>query len=318
MLRKSPYDTTYGEMINTSKIVKELVKYIGYTTNKNLNYEYENTDGTNVVFILGVDEDEKNLPLWEHPLVFNDINNRNTIAVDLRKFVRKIDEQPLTIGEVTKDSSSVHFLVARTLLTMDYCDGNFGFFRAFNKPTAASFSFVLSYMINTIVGLNPVEKVHVEIALAHYINMLMSDSEQKEDIVHAVVAKISNMKLSVPVNKKSIEAVMGKIEHNVNDIDDLMANVKAVLPDEKKELVDTNTLVNVISNIWYGPGNSETVVMGLEHLPTWIALTYVNVADKSFKRTRLATMLDKHSRQMDAKQFEKDFSNYMKERTMGS
>lgn len=318
MLRKSPYETTYGEMINTNKIVKELVKYIATTQNRNLNYEYENTNDTNVVFILGVDEEERTLPLWEHPLVFKDLNNQNTIAVDLRKFMKKVTEQPLTIAESIKDPSSVNFLVARTLLTMDYCDGNFGLFRSFNKTSVTSFSYVLSYMINSIVGLNPVEKVHVEIALAHYMNMLLSDSENKEDIIHSVVAKISNMKLSVPANKKSIENIVKKLDHDACDINGLLNNIRAVLPDEKKELVDANTLINVISNIWYGPGNAETVVISIEHMPTWIALTYVNVADKSFKRTRLATMLDKHSRQLDAKQFEKDFSNYMKERTMGS
>lgn len=318
MLMKSPYETTYGQMINTAKLQKDLVKYIGYTRNNNLNYEYHNTDGTNLVFILGVDADEQELPIWEHPFLFNDINNKPTVAVDLRKFVKKVNEQPMTIEEVIKDSGSVQFLILNALLTTDYRDGNFGYFRTFNKPVATSFSYVMSHMVNSIVGLNPVEKVHVEIVLAHYINMLLTDSSEKEDMVHQIVARISNMKLSVPVNNKSIEAVMLKIEHNVSDFDGLMENIKTVLPEEKRDLIDVNSFINVISNIWYGPGNAETVVMSVEHLPTWMTLAYINVADKSFKRTRLATMLDKHSRQLDAKQFEKDMLNYIKKRTMTS
>lgn len=316
MIKLSPYQTTYGEMVNTSKLVKDLVKYLASTRNTNLNYEFQNTSECKLVFILGIDQEEKDLPLWEHPLVLKDLNNNNVVAVDLRKFVKKIDEQPMSVTEIIKDPSSVNFLIVNALTTMDYVDGNFGYFRDYTKAMATSFSYVVSHLVNSIVGLNPVEKVYVEIVLAHYVNMLLSDTSDKSDLVPSLIARISNMKLSIPVNKKSVEVVMGKINHDVSDIDDLMDNIKIVLPEEKRTLIDVNALINVISNIWYGPGNSETIVISLEHLPTWLTLVYTSIADKGFKRTRLAMMLDKFSRQIGSKEFEKDFGNYVKERTI--
>jgi hypothetical protein len=267
-----------------------------------------------VCFILGYNEEERSLPIWDHPLVMKDVNGTSTIVTDLRKYVKKIDEQPFNISDVIKDKASAEFLVIRTLLTADYIDGNYGIYRNINETIVPAFALVISSVINNMVALNPVERVNIEIVLSHYLNVFLTNSENIEENIPNIVAKILKSKLSIPVNRKSVETIVFNIKHDISNIEDLLENIRKVISEDKASFINSSILVNLLSNIWYGPGGSETIMMGLEDVPTWSALVYVSLLDKSFKRTRLSMLIEKSARKLNSSEFEKQMKIYLKEK----
>jgi len=56
--------------------------------------------------------------------------------------------------------------------------------------------------------------------------------------------------------------------------------------------------------------------MSLEHMPTFIAMLYINIADKTYKRTRLASMLDKYSKNIGNTEFERLATLYYNEKVL--
>lgn len=311
----NPYHTTYGRFINTTKIKESLDKYVTLNKDINLSYEYfiDTDEELRIVFITGYNSDEQELPIWEHPLVFESMDKVIVVAVDVRKYVKPNSELSSKLSDIVKDASNLNFNIIRTLLTAEYAVGNTRVIKNGNKTMSMGMALWLSNIINTIVTLNPVEKLHVEIAIAFSINMMTISEDDRADSAHVAEARILSYRLSLPVSKTAMKVVVDKLNINVTDIDKLVDNIRSVLPAEKAKIIDTNGVVNLVNNSWFGPGGVETVMMALENLPTWIALLYIALSDKTFKRSKIATALDKISAKIKAKEFIRYVEIYIKE-----
>lgn len=103
-----PYETSYGKLINKSRLVKEIRDYV-LKSGEKLNYEYESGSDATLAFITGYSKEEQELSLFEHPLLFKDIKDKDVIAVDMRKFLRESKEKPLKLSELVKDGAGFDF-----------------------------------------------------------------------------------------------------------------------------------------------------------------------------------------------------------------
>lgn len=301
----NPYSTTYGSLYNVNKIVKELEKYT-ITADGPLNYNYI-VDDVELIFITGMNQLEKELPIFEHPIVFKTPKNKIAVATDLRKYLNKVVEKPDTLDLVVKDRAGFDFIIARTLTTADFIKENFGNYRVHYGIIQSTFAYILNCVIDkTIVGLSIPEQMDVHIAAAYHANLLMTlaeTEEELEELEDMFIARIQNTKFATPLVAKSVATVVSSLPDHSKTIDGLVKNIKSVLPKEKADLITTTSLVNSLSSLWFGPGAGETVIIATEHLPTWIALCYISYGDKTYKRTRLSMLLDKVSTNFKSKDF---------------
>lgn len=315
----SPYDTTYGKLLKMDTVTKELMRYAASVDTDALSYEYNKIDEKKIVSMLiitGYNNDEKSLPIFNHPLIFKGIKNQIFVAVDLRKYLRQMDTQPAIIMDYAKDVSSVEFIMLRALITASFAMGEMGVFRPIFKSASSAMALFISNVINAIVLLDPAEKLSIEVAVCHYINIMLTDTDDISDIIDAIESRIVTTKLSINSPSRSlIHIIMEKLDNNVKDLNGLVENIKRCLPEGKRDLITQNVLINMFSNLWFGPGATESLVMSIEHMPTWFALVYSAMGDNTYKRSRLATALMKFSRQIDPKEYTKFLSNWMKEHT---
>lgn len=321
MILTDPYQTSLGKLIDTDKVIKEIQRYLITTKNYNLNYEYmatsSSSDNVRLVFITGCDEDEKELPVWSYPLVFEDMKKTQTIAVDLRKFTKDLKNQPLTLESVMRDEGSSKFLINTALIMADFITENFGAYRPVYNNVTIAYGMLISYLVTSCVALNPIEHLDVELAATYFANLLLTPGTEYLDYRDAIIARMSNSKFSLPITKKSIAALLDKIEA-VDDltIAGLIRTIQYVLPEEKKGLITDNLLISLLGNMWYGNGVNDALVIGLEYMPLWIALCYTALGDKTYKRARLSTVLEKSNRHIGVKDFLKVMDLVMKEKIM--
>ncbi len=312
----NPYDTTYGKMLNITNAQKELLKYYTSTKDTNLNYEYGHGIPVSLLVIIGYNEDEKNLPVFDHPVTFTDIRNNTVVAVDMRKFVRQTTEQPMTLREIAKDTASLDFIMLRAMLTAQFIHGDTGIMRNLDKNFATGFALLLSWLLNIMGNFNPVDKVSIEIVIAHYYYSLMLDENDLPDMQANLHSRIAKTPLSLPITVKNVENTLRNIRPEIRTLDGLIENIKLVISDDKRMFINTDALVSLISSMWFGPGGSEAMIMSLEHVPTWMALMYSTVCDKTYKRSRLAGTLDKYSSKIKPSEVEKGIELYFKEHMM--
>lgn len=315
MIILNPYETTYGKMLNIDKVIKPLSIY--YTSSgKNLNYEC--VSNKNLVFITGYNKEEESLPMFNHPLIFEDYKGDKHVAVDLRKYVKTISEQPLNIFDIVKDKSAITNLMYNAIVISDLLEENYSEYKLLFNNITTAYSFFISYLVDIIVKLNPLEKLDVELASMFSANvMLIPDSKDKtDDYLDIITARMSQCKLSIPYSKKAVEQIIAQINNYNNTFDAVVSNIKTVLPIEKANLINTQVLAGLMSNIWFGPGAEESLIISLESMPMWLCVVYSAISDNTYKRSRLTSILDKHSRQINAKEFSKNLELLMKEKIL--
>lgn len=309
------YETSYGKVINKSRYIKEVQEYITRSDTP-LDYEYIQDGDVRLVIITGYSREEKDITLFEHPLVFKDLRDKDVVAVDVRKYVKndRDEEQPSTIAEITKDKAGLEYTLLRGLLTIDFLKHEYGNLRQLYPSISSGYAIVLAKLLNIYVKLNPEELVAVEIACALFNSSLFVDFKDLNEVLPNLVARLCTFKYSIPMTRVAITRIAEPIVINGQTLEDLIDVIKQVLPEEKANLVNDSVIVNLMSNMWYGPGGNESLLIALEHLPTWIAVEYVSLAHNSYKKARLSQMLNSASKQVDSKGFVKEIELYLKEK----
>ena len=312
MIYINPYDTNYGKLLDITNIKKELIRFEILRKNDNLNYEIPNGENHKYLLITGKDQDEIDLPIWTQPLVFQNIEKENIIAVDLRKYVKK--DIDINLLDSVKDKNNFDYLILESLIIGDFIEGNYGIFNNIIKNITLGFSTVIANIINSIVSLDPVEKTNVEIITAIYANMLLVEGDGR-DYIDGILARVSKTKFTIPISHKYIEKLVNlpELDLYASTYVGLVNNIKIIL-DAKASLIDETILLNAISNIWYGHGSSESVMIATEHMPTWITLMYTSLNNKSYKKTRLAMLLEKNKRNIKPDDVIKYIELYLKDK----
>jgi len=308
----NPHNTTYGSMLNVRSISESLKAYLTTTNTNNLEYEYPTND-IRCVFITGYNEEESELPAWEHPLVVKSLNGTTFVASDVRKYVTSVTEQPARLDDVSRDANGLNFIILRSLLVKDFLEGNVNKHRAIYKPVATAMGTWLSGMINTIVLLDPVEMFNVEIVSSMYANTLFYNKEDIDTNLDVISARVINSKHTYNINKKEIKAISEN--YNLEDagsMANLFFNIGLVLPQNKAQFITVDSLVGSLGNVWYGPGGSEVPIMCLENMPTWLAVLYSVITNRSYSKSRIGTLLNKHKRVIDSTVVDKHFKEYLK------
>jgi len=310
----NPYMTTYGTLLSIAPLKAALIRYINIVNLDELEFEYPSSGDVKYIFITGYSDEEKELPVWEHPLVLKTIKGISVVISDVRKFVTKTNELPARLEDVVKDKNSLDFIITRTMITADFVEGSLGKFRGIYNPSTTAMGIWISGMIGAITPLDPLEAFNVEIIASVYANSLYYEQKDIKDNIDTIIARVITAKHSYKFNKKEIRALADS--YTITDkglLETLLYNISNVLPEEKHQFITIDNVIGIMGNIWYGPGSSETPIMALENMPTWLALLNAVINNRSYAKSRIGTLLGKHSRVIDSKVLSKFFTNYTAE-----
>ena len=315
MITVDPYNTGYGSLLNVKPIKDKILKYLIDADNDNLNYEYTNMDNHRLVIITGKNDSEKELPIWTFPMLLETISGDKVVAIDIRKYVKNVTEDIMYISDIVKDKGSVDFLILAARLVGELDEGNYGIIKNIERSIVTAFSIWISDSLNSAVMLNPVEKVKLEVICAVYgYRMFMSESIERSDI-EVLKAKISKTKLSLPMSIKTVGDIIDKLDYKIDTLDDLVKNIKLGLDSEKLEVINKNVMLSTLSSSWYGVGAGETVMIAVENLPLLVSMIYSAMENKSYKRNKIATILNRNNRKIDGKTMINSINIYLKENT---
>lgn len=288
------YNNGFLKHINIENIKSKLLAYI--IKDDELSYEFSGKH-RDFIIITGYNQEEKELPMFDHPILINGMMNKNYIAVDLRKYVKSnIKEKPLTIKNELSNFSYGMFILNRLVLTDMYLDDK-SKLNILQEPIGTVFSYVISTYIETMIGLTPKEKVQIEaISYLYVINMFLENYNKEEKKTY-FKAKLKSAKLSFPLLNDNIDEILS-CNLDANRFELLFENIGYLLG-TKKQAVNIKGFVNSISNLWYGPGMVETTLLSLDDLPTMISLYYAGLTDNNLKKNKISLIIDKYKKKLD-------------------
>ena len=311
MLHEYSYDTTIGKTMPIDKTKEDIIKYLISVNHTNLSYEFMMDGKTKLVIICGCNENERRIPLFEHPIIINH-NNKLMVAIDVRNYVKLEDDNcPIKLKDVVSKLPEYTNLLLRAMLTADFMDDNYEKVSGCYKSIITSFGLFIGNRINSIIGLEPIEKVAVEAISMYYMTYMLTNSTPSDNLKATNTARVLNCKASVPVPASHIRTILEPITFETLTLDDLLAYIRAVLPIEKTSFINKNVLINSINNQWFGPGGAITLAMSLEDAAAWTSLLYSAGCESVFHRTRLAEILNKYKSNINLTDVEKIMSLYI-------
>lgn len=264
-----------------------------------LNYEITDENDVKLDFITGYNDDEKKLPVFDHPVIIEDYKGIKHIVTDLRKYCKAVTEQPIELADVINNKAGAKFVINRAIMNLKLLREEIGSFKTVQNSFTTLFAIVVSNAINQIVTLSPRDVVLVEVLSSVYLTNKFSYRFSKSERESIYAGRVSQLNLSFGSPKsKDINGILKDVDTEMVTFDDLIIQICNIIPDLKNRIT-TNAVVVAVSNWWYGPGGVSTMAAHFEHLPTLLALYYTVNTDTTYKRNKLAMIANKNKKKIN-------------------
>lgn len=267
-----------------------------------LSYEYFGKT-RDFIFITGFNDEERELPPFDHPMMIDSVMNKKYIVVDLRKYVKQTTEKPATLKSILSNYSYAIFQINRAILLDMVLSGDSFKLQIVQENLAIIFSNIIASSINGVVRLTPKERLMIEgVCYCYVIGLFISDftRDEKSNYLKPMLRKA---KLTLPLNVDMVDELL-TINLNASNFPECFENIKFILG-EKSVSLQLRPFYNTISNIWYGPGTMETVLLSLDNISTMLALYLTAYNDITFKKSRITDFISIVKRKLDETAFKK-------------
>lgn len=288
------YKKDFLKHINITNIKSKLLAYI--IKDDDLSYEITGKK-RDFIFITGYNQEEKELPMFDHPVLIEGLMGKSYIAIDLRKYLKtNLKEKPLLLKQELNNYSYGMFSINRTIITDIYLDDKTKL-GVLQDPISTIFAMIVSTYIEMMVSLTPKEKIQIEAVSYIYACSMFLENYSNDERKSYFKAKLKTVKLSFPLLNENIEEVIN-CNINATTFVHLFESI-GYLIGEKKQGININSFINSITSLWYGPGTVETTLLSLSDLPTMISLYYSALSDSSLRKSRVSVIIERFKKKLD-------------------
>lgn len=224
------------------------------------------------------------IPPFSHPLEIEHHGNK-FVVIDVRGFTRLTREREVIV--TARNEYDLTYL--RGFLSRYWSEHMPGDLLALGPLPMTVYCRWLSESIVRRMGLDPAAQMIVTvIAGFFYLSLFRAESNLDErDLIK--FAKQISASTFVPVDKCLEIADQLTPMGNIGDFVD---NVIKVVNSTRLEKFSVGLLYTIIMNSWFGIANhQEIVAVSLEHPPTFLAMVYTALKDRSYRNSGLARMV---------------------------
>lgn len=290
------YDTTVGASIIT-KVVEETVNeaYIrgyGYSENLNLITSLEIIPS----FVTGLSGYEDKIPFFAHPMLISLKSGvkkgQQFLSTDVRPFVNK-NSTMAGNSMIIRNATEFNFTKMRAIMNLAWLTNQDAFIKNNLGFAAVLFAAWVSEGISKRFALDPRDQLMLSIVTHFYYQSLFYDKAVFDEhdkqlfAVHTIKATKAPSALVFEVFDKLV---------NLSNIHDYCENVKLVLENVRLKDLNAGLLISAVSNSWFGLNSKEIIAVSLEHPPTWVAICYVSLIERTFKNTTIARIAERYSK----------------------
>lgn len=305
---KTSYDTTLGAAIQT-KVLSTSIKEAIITDSIELNtLGIIPSDQISALFVLGTTTSESNIPLFAHPLLVEH-NKKTYLCSDIRLFVKTNAATTDSRNPPPKNQVEYNFVKSRTVLNLAWLTGSQNAMKNSFGFAATVYAMWISEVVSKRFALDPRDQLILSI-IAHYFFQSLHYEEDitNEDTkqlftVHTMKATKANSQIVFEVFDK-----LGKM----SSLEDFCNNVKTVLENVRLKDFNPGTLITCISMSWFGTNAKEILAVALEHPPTWYAIVYSSLEERTYKNSMIARVAERFGKGGAWVDFKNAYSNMVK------
>lgn len=307
---KDSYQTTVGSVFVTKQIetaIKESIIKDGLDS-MNLNVKHEGD--IKPIFITGRFPSESEIPLFTHPISIINFQHSNYLCTDLRLFFRK--DAPLdNIEASVKNLTEYNFAKSRAILNLMWLSHGVGEIRNGLQFAGVVFASWLSEAIAKTYALDFKDQTALSIVTSYYYQSLFSeDTVMDEDTKQKMAVH------TIKATKAPSDFVFQIFDQitEMKDINDYCDNLVKIVENVRLKDFNLAMLLTIVKNSWYGTNAKEIISVAMEHPPTWIAIVYTALNERTYKTSMIYRIAERFGKRGAADEFNRNYIDIVKER----
>lgn len=310
------YRTTAGAVNHTQKLETVLRESFIKEGNNFTSLNVENTGDYRPGFITGYRESEMEIPLFTHPIMIKNIGGVNYLVTDLRYYIRKNNEGASSassdmVDQSVKNRTEYNFAKTRAILNLVWLNHGVDEIKNTLSFAGTVFSTWIAEAISKAYALDYSDQLKIQVLASFYYQSLFIDNRLIDEDTRQKMA-IHTIK-ATRADAKFVFSVFDQIEA-IDTILDFCEYVKKITENIRLERFNFAMLLTIIRNSWYGINSKEIVSVSLEHPPTWIAIVYTALTEKTYKSSMIYRIAERHGKHGISDSFMKAFTGLVQVR----
>ena len=293
------YSTSMGSMYNVKPVIHAIQESIIQDSLTSMSLGVLENGGVKPVFITGSFSSEDKIPLFTHPISIFNFNGNSYLCTDLRLFIRKgymFDD----IEKRIRNTTEYDFAKSRAVLNLVWIAEGAGSIKNDLRFCEVVYAAWLSQVISRAFALDFKDQTIVSIMASLFYQNLFGDidSLSEEDKHKLTVHTMETTKAPSDLVKEVVDKIKP-----FKDIHDWCEQLNTVLENVRFTKFNAAVLLNAISTSWYGQNAKEILAVSLEHPPTWCAMVYTALKQRTYKNSMVYQVAERMGKRGAADQF---------------
>lgn len=306
---KDCYETTVGIALNVKPIIIAIRESIIKDSLGFINLRVKDVNGLKPVFITGQTNSENQIPLFTHPITIKASQSEQYICADVRFFVRK--DTPLdNIEKSIKNVVEYNFTKSRLILSMLWQAGYENKIKNNLQFAGIVYAQLISESIAKNYALDFGDQSTLTVITHFFYQSLFSEQNvfSAEDKDRMIIQTVNATKLPAA----SVIAIFDKIG-KLDNVNDYCHAVTEILQNVRLKNFNFAVLLTIIKNSWYGTNAKEIIAVSLEHPPTWCAIVWTALNERSYKNSSVYRIAERFGKRGGADEFNSNYTAMIKE-----
>ena len=307
---RTSYDTTVGKIDDMRKVELALKEALitGALCNRRLGVD--EIHQKRAVFVIG-DSSESAIPPFVHPYLIQNFKNQDYLITDVRGF-RGNDKMIYTERDFelgVRNTTEYALVKSRAALNALWLGPDVSRIRARFSFAGSVFAAWLSQSISKAYALDFSDQMQLMAVSIYYYHTLFQAGTRLTDqaLEIAVVHTIKATKLPAA----EVYSLFEKLG-DMSSIADYCTELKKVIESVRLHDFSLAMLLTLIRNSWYGTNAKEMLSVALEHPPTWIAIVYATLTERTYKASALYKLVEMQGKRGNSDEFKMNYQELIK------
>lgn len=282
MIYYSSYDTTLGSKFLTKELEAEIRKVI-VTSN---NFTKVNDNNNTILFY-----PNRLVRKFDHTLIIETGNRHRYSVADLSSFITMRDETEMSVT----NKPMYTLQVTRNALSGLLANSGTRVIKSLSSNLIKCYSDLITTSIATALSLTPEDILNVRALSAWFYVSLLTEEEYFSEMEYQVqIAKLSR-EIGIPavyLQRVLDNQVIQSVPAFVEKVKSISSN--PVMNNLSDALLYTVVAKNLANVSWTGIEKEQTIAIGLEHLPTFVAIVLICLTEPVFKKSGLTRICLRH------------------------
>lgn len=314
-IHKDSYSTTFGSRLVTKGIEQAIKESFIKDSLDKVNLNVDNSGEYKPVFITGALDNDVNIPLFTHPITIKNIHGKNYVVSDLRLYI-KSNPDLNNIETSIKNLTEYNFAKSRAILSLSWLNDNTSSMKNSFSFAGVVYSAWMAEVISKYYALDFKDQSILFVIISYFYQSLFIDGEIDEETkqkfaTHTIKASRTTADFVFSIFDK---ITMEQSDSKVFSLDQLCFNIREILENVRLKNFNTVTLLNIISNSWYGTNAKEILAIALEHPPTWNAIVYSALTEKTYKSSMIYRVAERFGKRGASDEFLKNYKDFIQDR----